>query len=217
MVGMEQDSLRGSEKSFSVEGFDVSDCNVIGRISCYCDDLDNICNFSHSVAGHSGRKGWRLLWYVFQLVSVGTSIGAVQPSLKKTIRGEFFSLKRKNIKTSGGGMGGENSLLTQSSCAGAGTEPGKIYALADFFYFSTSLMDWLIVKKWTIFGGFLFKIPSSYHAVYTVHTMNVIQTFAALSSPEALSLRPTSRLSLETIFCKFPFFMIHWLHCVYCL
>ena len=57
MVVMEQDSLRVSEKSFSVEGFDVSDCNVIGRISCYCYDLDNICNFSHSVAGHSGQKG----------------------------------------------------------------------------------------------------------------------------------------------------------------
>ena len=57
MIGMEQDSLRGSEKSFSVEGFDVSDCNVIGWISCYCDDLDNICYFSNSLAGHSGQKG----------------------------------------------------------------------------------------------------------------------------------------------------------------
>ena len=39
MVGKEQDSLRGTEKSFSVEKFDVSDCNVIGRISCFGEHL----------------------------------------------------------------------------------------------------------------------------------------------------------------------------------
>ena len=31
MVGMEQDNLRETEKSFTVERFDVSDCNVIGK------------------------------------------------------------------------------------------------------------------------------------------------------------------------------------------
>ena len=35
MVGHEQDSLRKKEKSFSVERYDMSDCDVFGRITTY--------------------------------------------------------------------------------------------------------------------------------------------------------------------------------------
>ena len=33
MVGHEQDSLRNKEKSFSVERYDMSDCDALGRIT----------------------------------------------------------------------------------------------------------------------------------------------------------------------------------------